>query len=112
MALRRQLAMATHRDQRRFRFRQPERLFWVWLCTLWPGCVDTALEDGPDGYKADNHYEQSMQLAQERLTRPDLSIVHFRYAECLHKKGDLDPARERLDQAENLFRDMGMDWGT
>ena len=36
----------------------------------------------------------------------------LRYAECLHKKGDLDAAREQLDQAEALFRDMGMDWWT
>ena len=47
-----------------------------------------------------------------RLTRPDLAIGHFRYAECLHKKGDLDAAREQLVQAEALFRDMGMEWWT
>ena len=27
-------------------------------------------------------------------------------------KGDPDAAREQLDQAEALFRDMGMDWWT
>ena len=43
---------------------------------------------------------------------PDLAYIQFRYAECLHKKGDLDAAREQLDQAEALFRDMGMDWWT
>ena len=44
--------------------------------------------------------------------RPDLAIGRIRDAECLQKKGDLDAARERLDQAEALFRDMGMDWWT
>ena len=41
-----------------------------------------------------------------------LQETSHRYAECLHKKGDLDEAREQLDQAEALFRDMGMDWWT
>ncbi len=42
--------------------------------------------------------------------RPDVAITHFRHAEILHKKGDLDDAREQLDQAEALFRDMEMTW--
>ena len=48
LALRQQLAMVTQRDQRRFRFRQRERLFWVWLYTLWPGCLDTLRILKPD----------------------------------------------------------------
>lgn len=32
--------MATHRNRRRFHFRQRERIFWVLLYCLWPGCVD------------------------------------------------------------------------
>ncbi|MCZ6750039.1 MAG: hypothetical protein O7D96_12135 [SAR324 cluster bacterium] len=28
----------------------------------------------------------------------------------MHKKGELDAAREQLDQAEAQSRDMGMDW--
>ncbi len=47
-----------------------------------------------------------------RIGRSDGPVSHFRYAEILHKKGDLDAAREQLDQAEALFRDMGMDWWT
>ncbi len=47
-----------------------------------------------------------------RIGRSDGPVSHFRYAEILHKKGDLDVAREQLDQAEALFRDMGMDWWT
>ncbi len=48
LALRQQLAMVTHRNQRRFHFRQGERLFWVWLYRLWPGCVDTLRIFKPD----------------------------------------------------------------
>ncbi len=48
LALRQQLAMVTQRDQRRFRFRDRERLFWVWLYTLWPGCLDTLRILKPD----------------------------------------------------------------
>ena len=52
---------------------------------------------------------EGARLAGERGERPYAALTHFRYAECLHKKGDLDAAREQLDQAEALFRDMGMD---
>jgi hypothetical protein len=36
--------------------------------------------------------------------------MHFRYAELLHKKGDLDAARDRLAEASALFREMEMTW--
>ena len=39
LALRQQLAMVTHRDSKRFCFRRSERVFWVWLYRLWPGCL-------------------------------------------------------------------------
>jgi putative transposase len=41
LALRQQLAMVTARDRKRLRFRRRERLFWVWLYRLWPGCLET-----------------------------------------------------------------------
>ncbi len=41
LALRQQLAMVRARDRKRPRFRQPERMFWVWLYRLWPGCLET-----------------------------------------------------------------------
>ena len=41
LALRQQLAMVTARDRKRLRFRRRERLFWVWLYRLWPGCLKT-----------------------------------------------------------------------
>jgi len=39
LALRQQLAMVTERDHKRHRFRRCERLFWVWLYRVWPGCL-------------------------------------------------------------------------
>ncbi len=41
LALRQQLAMVTERDGKRLRFRRRERLFWVWLYRIWPGCLQT-----------------------------------------------------------------------
>ena len=41
LALRQQLAIITHRDGRRLRFRRGERFFWVWLYRLWPDCLHT-----------------------------------------------------------------------
>jgi hypothetical protein len=32
--------MATHKG-RKLRFRWRERLFWIWLYRIWPGCVET-----------------------------------------------------------------------
>ncbi|MCH8844550.1 MAG: hypothetical protein IID61_16440 [SAR324 cluster bacterium] len=58
---------------------------------------------------AAKHLRQANRIAEEREARPDLSINHFRYAECLHKKDDLDADREQPDQATALFGDMGMD---
>ena len=40
LALRQQSAMATHKD-RKLRFRRRERLFWIWLYRIWPGCLET-----------------------------------------------------------------------
>ena len=74
--------------------------------------IAAALDSPPNWKQAERHFQQSIGLAVERRTPPDLSITHFRYAECLHKKGDLNAAREQLDQAEALFREMGMNWWT
>ena len=48
LALRQQLAMITHRDSRRLRFRRGERFFWVWLYRLWPDCLHTLRIFSPD----------------------------------------------------------------
>ncbi len=41
LALRQQLAMVSARDAKRLGFRRRERLFWVWLYRIWPGCLQT-----------------------------------------------------------------------
>ena len=41
LALRQQLAMVTHKKDRKLRFRRRERLFWIWLYRIWPGCLET-----------------------------------------------------------------------
>jgi hypothetical protein len=38
------------------------------------------------------------------------AITHFRYAEILHKRGDLPAALEQLSAAEKLFAEMEMTW--
>ncbi len=43
LALRQQLAMVANRDCKRLRFRQSERILWVWLYRLWPGCLKTLM---------------------------------------------------------------------
>ena len=64
----------------------------------------------PDWDSAETHMLQSLAMAEARGARPDLAITHLRYAELLNKKGDLKQAREQLDQAAVLFREMEMTW--
>ena len=48
LSLRQQLAMVTARDHKRLRSRRHERLFWVWLYRIWPGCLTTLVVFQPD----------------------------------------------------------------
>ena len=43
LASRQQLAMIADRDCKRIRFRSSERIFWVWLYSLWPTCLQTLI---------------------------------------------------------------------
>ena len=54
--------------------------------------------------------QASLRVSEELGERPNLAITHFRYAELLQQKGDLSEARENLDKAATLFREMGMTW--
>jgi tetratricopeptide (TPR) repeat protein len=71
-----------------------------------------AAQPTPDFRTATEHLGESFRLAEERAERPNPAVAHFRYAETLHREGDLVAAREQLDAADTLFRDMGMDWWT
>ena len=66
----------------------------------------------PDWPMAEAHAESALQLAETLHLRPDLAVGRQDYARLLAEKGDLDAAREQLDQAEALFREIGMDWWT
>jgi len=48
LALRQQLAMVAHRDQKRMCFSRQERLFWVLLYRNWPDCLQTLMVFKPD----------------------------------------------------------------
>lgn len=39
LSLRQQLATVVNRDDKRLRFCQSERIFWVWLYRLLPACL-------------------------------------------------------------------------
>jgi hypothetical protein len=69
-----------------------------------------AKEPQPDWDQVDAHMRKGIQLAQGSGARPDLAISHFRYAELLHQKDSLEQAREQLEKASALFREMGMTW--
>jgi tetratricopeptide (TPR) repeat protein len=64
----------------------------------------------PDWLSVETNIKTSIRLAEERGANQEVAIAHFRYAECLHKKKGLKAARVRLDEADALFRDMGMNW--
>ena len=48
LALRQQLAMVASRDNKRFCFRDNERIFLVWLYRFWPSCLQTLMIFKPD----------------------------------------------------------------
>ena len=48
LALRQQLATLATRNRRRPRTRHHERLFWIWLYRIWPGCLYTLALFKPD----------------------------------------------------------------
>ncbi len=41
LALRQQLAMVNQTPRKRLHFNWSQRLFWIWLYRLWPGCLQT-----------------------------------------------------------------------
>ncbi|MEE8436463.1 MAG: hypothetical protein V3S64_16880, partial [bacterium] len=69
-----------------------------------------ARESPPDWRAVEQHVENGKRLADDAGFRPGLAEIHLRHAEILHKKGDLDTAREQLGQATTLFGEMEMTW--
>lgn len=62
----------------------------------------------PDEVRA--RFADCLALAQARRIRPDLGVTHFRFAEALHRLGDIPAAREQLTAAREVFRDLDMAW--
>ncbi len=48
LALRQQLAMVNQTPRKQLRFHWGQRLFWIWLYRLWPGCLQTLQVFKPD----------------------------------------------------------------
>jgi tetratricopeptide (TPR) repeat protein len=69
-----------------------------------------AQQGTPDWNKAIAQITRAQSYAKEIDTIIQASYNHFRYAEILHKKGDLAAALQQLSQAEKLFAEMEMTW--
>ena len=59
---------------------------------------------------AQEHMNTAVRIAGEQNSMPTLAEIHYRYAEILAEKGDIDKAQEQMDKAANLFREMQMTW--
>jgi hypothetical protein len=59
---------------------------------------------------ATSEFHKGIEFAKQRQLLPEMSVTQLRYAECLHRKGDVAAALEQLGEAEKLFDDMGMTW--
>ena len=82
------------------------------VCALRATAMVAAQGRNADWAYAADTMDEAIAVAKRYKLKPEAAISEFRFAEILHKKGDLDGAREQLDRAEALFRDMGMDWWT
>lgn len=72
--------------------------------------IAAASADTPDWDSVETHLTGALSLARQRGQRPDEAITRYRYAEILHKMGKRRAALRQLEQAENLFVSMKMDW--
>lgn len=56
------------------------------------------------------HFQNALVIATDAGRLPQVALSHFRYAEYLHKTGDLAAALEQLSKAEKLFIEMSTTW--
>ena len=68
------------------------------------------LKTSQDWDIAQEHMNTAVRIAGEQNSMPTLAEIHYRYAEILAEKGDIDKAREQVDKATYLFREMQMTW--
>lgn len=71
------------------------------------GLIATMRGDYADAVK---EFRKGIQFSKARTMLPDLSITQLRFAECLHKQGDLAGALEQVDEVKELFDGMAMNW--
>ena len=64
----------------------------------------------PDWAKITEWMRISFESAEQRNELPTLLIDRIRYAEILHKRGELESAKAELDRAEPLIQQLGMNW--
>jgi tetratricopeptide (TPR) repeat protein len=57
-----------------------------------------------------SNLQTSIDIACTAGRLPQAARSYFRYAECLHKKGDLSGALEQLSRTDRLFAEMDMLW--
>lgn len=72
--------------------------------------IGGALNESAEWSKVLSHLHNAVGIAIDAGRLPQAALSHFRYAECLHKKGDLPAALEQLSEAERLFGEMEMTW--
>ena len=69
-----------------------------------------AADELPEWSNVLSNLQNALATATHTGRLPQVAFSHFRYAECLHKKGDLPAALEQLTEAESLFAKMKMNW--
>jgi len=67
-----------------------------------------ARRDPPDALVAEAHYRQALAIAEEREMRPFVAHCHFGLGKLSRRMGKPQQAREQLDTAIAMYRDMGM----
>ena len=72
--------------------------------------IGGALSEPAEWPKVLSNLQTAIDIARGAERLPQVALSHLRYAECLHKKGDLPAALEQLSQAESLFVRMEMTW--
>jgi predicted ATPase/class 3 adenylate cyclase len=68
------------------------------------------LKTSQDWDIAQEHMNTAVRIAGEQNSMTTLAEIHYRYAEILAEKGDIDKAREQVDKATSLFSEMQMTW--
>ncbi|MBI2179014.1 MAG: tetratricopeptide repeat protein [Candidatus Tectomicrobia bacterium] len=66
--------------------------------------------DSFDSEKAETHYRRALALAEELGMRPLQAHCHAGLGRLCQKTGREEEARTELDQAVEMYRDMGMDF--